>query len=359
MAHPLCGADPATLIRVMRVAGLPDKFGGGMGIAGSVLGRLPITGIEHLLTSRAASRAAKDMPPPIFILGHWRSGTTHLYNLMAGAGFGYVPPVAVGLPWDQAGMARIFRPLLERALPDHRWIDRMAVTPTSPQEDEIALASMSELSFYHGLYFPKRFDWLIDRGIFLDNASDAEVARWERHLMLFYGKLFRSQNARLLIKNPVYTARVAHLRRLFPGARFLHIHRSPFEVFASMRNFYIRLLDVMALQKIPAEVDIDQTVLRVFDRMMTRMEGDTADLTAPEFVELSYRELSDDPLGALRRIYAQLELPGFSDAEPGFRAHLNDVKTYRKNRFDPDPQADQLVMDRLGRWVEKWGYQPR
>ena len=356
MAHPLSGADPATLIRVLRTAGRPDHWGQAVAIGGAVLGRAPITGLEYLLTARAARRAAGEMPPPIFILGHWRSGTTHLYNLMAGAGFGYVPPVAVGLPWDQAGIARAMRPLLERALPEHRWIDRMAVTPTSPQEDEIGLASMSELSFYHGLYFPRHFDRLIARGVFLDGAADREIARWEDRLRLFYGKLFRAQGNRLLIKNPVYTARVAHLRRLFPDAKFIHIHRSPFEVFASMRNFYARLLDVMALQKVPAEVDIDATILRVFDRMMDRLEHDTADLAAPNYVELAYRELADDPLTALRAIYDGLQLDGFETAEPIFRTHLSAVRDYRKNAFDPDPAADARVAAALERWIEKWGY---
>ena len=356
MAHPLSGADPATLIRVLRTAGKPDRWGAMLGIIGSVLGRAPVSGIEYLLTSGPALRAASQMPAPIFILGHWRSGTTHLYNLMAGAGFGYVPPLAVGLPWDQAGIARALRPLLERALPEHRWIDRMAVTPTSPQEDEIGLASMSELSFYHGLYFPKRFDWLIDRGVFLDDATPDQIERWERRLKLYYGKLYRAQGARLLIKNPVYTARVAQLRRLFPNAKFIHIHRNPYDVFASMRNFYARLLEVMALQDVPAQVDIDATILRVFDRMMDRLERDTKDLVSPNFVELSYRELSDDPIAALGRIYQGLDLDGFEAAEPGFRAHLSAVKSYKKNTFKPDPEADAKVSLALGRWIDKWDY---
>ena len=359
MAHPLCGADPATLIRVLRDAGLPTRLGPFAGIVGSVLCRAPISGLEHLLTASAAQRAAREMPPPIFILGHWRSGTTHLYNLMAGAGFGFVPPVAVGLPWDQSGIARVFRPLLERALPEHRWIDRMAVTPSSPQEDEIALASMSELSFYHGLYFPRHFDRLIDRGVFLDGAKPAQIERWERRLMLFYGKLYRTQGARLLIKNPVYTARVAQLRRLFPGAKFIHIHRAPHDVFASMRNFYTRLLEVMALQHVPPDVDIDATILRVFDRMMECLEQDTADLDAPDFVELSYSELSEDPLSALAGIYQGLNLPGFEAAKQGFRTHLDAVKTYRKNSFQPDPDADAKVNAALGRWIDKWAYARR
>ena len=160
----------------------------------------------------------------------------------------------------------------------------------------------------------------------------------------------------MLIKNPVYTARVDQLRRMFPDAKFIHIHRSPFEVFASMKNFYVRLLEVMALQDVPDDVDIDATILRVFDRMMDNLERDTAGLAAPDYVELAYRDLADDPLGALRRIYQALELGGYDQAEPGFREHLAAVKGYRKNRFAPDAEADAKVADALGRWIDKWDY---
>lgn len=39
--------------------------------------------------------------------------------------------------------------------------------------------------------------------------------------------------APLLIKSPVHTARVRLVLGLFPRARFLYIHRDPYEVFQS------------------------------------------------------------------------------------------------------------------------------
>ncbi len=297
-----------------------------------------------------------DLPPPIFILGHWRSGTTHLYNVMSRGGFAYVSPIAVGLPWDMFGIARAFRPLLERALPEHRWIDRIPVTPTSPQEDEIGIASMSPLSFYHGIYFPREFNRLIDRGLFFDGCTDMQIGAWEQRLMLFLRKVAMAQGGRLLIKNPVYTGRVAMLRRMFPGAKFIHIHRNPFDVFLSMRNFYARLLEVMALQNVPRDLDIDATILRVYSRMMRRFEEDTSDLGAPEFVELPYARLDEDPMGTLSHIYSSLELDGFEAARPALAAYLDSVRGFRKNAFCGDAEAVEKVSTQWRRWIDKWGY---
>jgi len=357
MAHPLCGADLMTLARAFRDGGRPDRWGRAAGIFAAALGRAPFSAVETIVARRRLARAPK-MAPPIFILGHWRSGTTHLYNTLVHGGFGYVPPLAVGMPWDMLGLARLLRPFLERALPEHRWIDRMPVTPTSPQEDEIALGSMSDLSFYHGLYFPRAFDRLIDRGLFLDGATPAQIARWEDRLRLFLGKLTLRHGRRLLVKNPVYTASVARLRRMFPGARFIHIHRNPFEIFASMRNFYARLLDVMSLQSVPPGLDIDATILRVFDRMMQTFEVETAGMTAPEIVEIGHAELDSDPLAALGRIYEELQLDGFDAACGDFATYVESQRGFRRNRFPADPEAEALVARHWGRWIDKWGYAP-
>ena len=356
MAHPLSGADLGTLAAVFRDGGAPDAWGRAAGIWAAALARWPATALERaLIAPRLEPRG--EMAPPVFILGHWRSGTTHLYNVMSLGDWGYVPPVAVGLPHDMFGIGRALRPLLERQLPRHRYIDNIPVTPTSPQEDEIAVANMSPLSFYHGIYFPRAFDRLIDRGLFFEGCSEAEIFRWQERFDYFLRKLSLAQGRRLLIKNPVYTARPALLARMYPGAKFIHIHRNPFDVFLSMRNFYTQLLKVMALQRVPETVDVDATILRVYQRMMSDFETQTAGWGAPDFVELPYRLLDEQPIEALERIYAALELDGFDAARARFAGYLESVRSFRKNAFRGDSDTVAKVSEHWGHWVGKWGYE--
>lgn len=356
MAHPLSGADLATLAAVFGAGGAPDRWGEAAGIWAAAVGRLPATLLERAIMALRLP-PAHEMPPPVFILGHWRSGTTHLYNVMAEAGWGYVPPVATGLPWDMFGLARLARPILERQLPETRYIDRIPVTPTSPQEDEIALANMSPVSFYHGIYFPAEFDRLINRGLFFDGLGKAEIDAWARRFVYLMRKLSLHQGAPLLIKNPVYTARPRMLARLFPGAKFIHIHRSPFDVFLSMRNFYAKLLDRFALQKVPPEVDIDGTILRVYARMMRAYDAQTAGWGAPKLVELPYAMLDRTPMAALGHIYAALDLPGYAEAAPKFESYLESVSRFEKNAFRGDRAAVEKVAAACAPWIERWGYE--
>jgi len=356
MAHPLCGANIGTLAAVTGRAGLPGKPLAAAIIAASVLGRWPFSAAERfMMESRLPPR--DEIAPPVFILGHWRSGTTHLYNIMCKSGaWGYVPPVATGLPWDLFGLARVFSPLLERALPDHRYIDKIPVNPDSPQEDEIAIANMSDLSFYHGIYFPAAFSQLVGRGIFFDECSQAEIKRWQERFVYFLRKLYKHQGERrLLMKNPVYTGRLSMLREMFPGAKFVHIHRNPYEVFVSMRNFYKKLFAEFALQSYD-HVDIDETILTVYERIMGALERDAEGLPADQLVELRYADLDQSPMAAVEEVYSRLGLPGFEAARDNFHAYLASVEGFEKNRFSYCDEAATKVENRLGYFLDKWGY---
>ncbi len=356
-AHPLSGADLGTLTRVLSRAGpLPRSAWGQMALAfGSALGRLPFTALERALV--AAQRRGRPLEPaPIFLLGHWRSGTTHLYNLLGKGNIAYVDPIAAGLPWEFLTLGHWFRPLLVKALPEGRFIDAMMVTPESPQEDELAIANMSRLSFYHGIYFPKHFERFFAPGLLLEGVSEAERQAWMRRADHLFWKLSRNHDGRqLVIKNPVYTARAAMLQQFYPDAKFVHIVRNPHEVFASTRSFFTKLFEALALQPYhhlnPEEITLD-----TYPKVMRPLIDDMATMGQEQLVELRFEDLERDPLGALAKIYEKLDMPGFAEAEPGFRQHLGEVKTYNRaaRRF---PERDLvLVEEQWGDFLQHWGY---
>ncbi len=355
--HPLSGSDPATLLSVLWANGpVPARQWPRVGLAaGAALGRAPFSLLERAIAP-AMRRRARPMPPPVFILGHWRSGTTHLYNTMAGTGrFGFVPPLATGLPWDMLVLGRLLRPFLKHLLPRQRYIDRIPVHLHSPQEDEAAMANMQPTSFYHGLYFPRRLRENFMAGVFFEGCSEKHIARWRRRFTHLMDKLHvLNQGRRLLIKNPVYTARIAMLRELYPQAKFIHVHRDPLDVFASMRHFYFKLLNVMALQPYDEGL-IDELILETYPRIMHRLTEDAAALPAGDFVEFSYAELDARPLAVIERVYAELGLGDFEADRPALQRYLDSTRDYRKNHHALPEHLAERARREWAMFIDRWG----
>jgi hypothetical protein len=52
----------------------------------------------------------------------------------------------------------------------------------------------------------------------------------------------QTHTQRLILKSPAHTARMKLLHELFPGAKFIHISRNPYEVYQSTQKLFMDLL---------------------------------------------------------------------------------------------------------------------
>ena len=92
---------------------------------------------------------------PLFILGHYRSGTTHLHNLLAlDPQFAAPTFFQVLNPHTFLTTERWAAPVADRLVVRRRYQDEMALGAGVPSEDEFALCTMTGLSPYMGWCFP-------------------------------------------------------------------------------------------------------------------------------------------------------------------------------------------------------------
>ncbi len=352
LAHPLCGVTFGGLQELLGgAARVPPSAWPWLGYYGLLaLLRAPFTVAET--TWLRARRPAT--PAPLVIVGHWRSGTTHLHNVLAQAPrFAHLSPVAVGLPAERLLIGRPLEPLLHRLAPADRGIDAVAVARSSPQEDEIPLASLGAPSYYHAYYLPAALAERLHGLLFPD---DRGLRRWQHRVLDLHRRLASEQPGRRpLIKNPVYTGRLDALRAIWPDVQVVHCVRHPAEVYASTLKFHRAMLQRLSLHA-PEVIDLPTVVLDTYVELLERFEAAARRFPQRALVEVRFEELQARPLDVLARIYDAFELTGFGDDRPRFERYLASVASYRPDRYRLDARTRRRLKDRLGPQIRRLGY---
>jgi len=305
---------------------------------------------------------------PVFIIGHWRSGTTFLHELLTRDPALTAPSTyECFCPGHFHLSAQLFT-RLDYLIPGTRPMDDMKMSWHNPQEDEFALLNMGLPSPYQELAFPNHRK-RVAPFLSLDEFSPRARARWEETFVSFLKSvtLYRMKHAkgptpRLVLKSPPHTARLAALSEIFPDAKFIHIVRNPAEVFPSSVRTWSSLFDVQGCQTPRVEAlsngapSIEDYVLSTFNELYCDFPQARAAIPPERFCELRYEDLVADPFAQLQRIYDQLELGRFDDARPHFAAHLAAVRNYRPSRQQVTPDLHTEVRRRWAPFFETYGY---
>lgn len=297
--------------------------------------------------------------PPLFILGHWRSGTTLLHDLLAQdrEQFNYPNTYQVVNPLTFLSTESVATKLLARLLPATRPMDNMALTFNSPQEDEFAPLLMSLFSVYLGISFPKRIAEY-EKYLSFNMASEEERQIWSAAMLYFCRKLSMNNSRSLLLKSPPHTARIRMLLDIFPNARFVHIHRNPHEVFRSQQHFFDTAGWYTYLQRPDLNV-IDQGILNRYTHMFDAYFEDVALIPKGQFHEVRFSDLESHPLEEMSKLYDALSLNGFDKVEPDLSRYIDSLSGYAKNKFSSlNPTTRELVAKAWARSFEQWGYNP-
>lgn len=300
-----------------------------------------------------------EVEPPVFILGHWRTGTTLLHELMASdRRFGYPTtfecmfPSSFMLVERLFGSGRLF-------LPKTRPSDNMHFSFGSPQEEEFALANLGLGTIYRSLAFPMLAERNL-RYIDLANLTAEERREWEDGFARFVRQLQFVHGRRLVLKSPLHTARIATLIRLYPEARFIHLSRNPYEVFPSTVSTWKAMCSGQGLHN-PLPPDdgwLHRNVFDYFDRLYAAYDRDRVLVPEGRLVEIRYEDLVRDPMAVVGSLYERLELGDFALAAPGIEAYFADRRDYRRNVHELTAEERAQIRRRWAWYFERYGYAP-
>ncbi len=265
---------------------------------------------------------------PLFILGHWRSGTTYLHNVLScDPQFGFFTTFQAYLPGVFLGSERLLKPLVSSSIPDKRPMDDVGMNAEYPQEDQYAVGAMTPFSYYHGWCYPQNME-KYNQYVLMDEAvSDRDVQLWKQnYLYLIKKATFASNGKQLVLKNQDNTSKVRLLLELFPNAKFLLIQRNPIDLYFSMVKFMRIVIPRYCIQKPPAFSEVEALMMSLYARMFRKYLKERGLIPKGNLAEVRYEDFIANPIGMLESIYQSLGLQGFPQAKPQFLQYIDSQK---------------------------------
>lgn len=295
--------------------------------------------------------------PPVFILGHWRSGTTFLHNLMSqDPNMGYVDTYQGIFPNQTLGGKWFFKNLMKANMPEKRVHDNVALSPDYPQEEEFAIGGTNPYGYYRFWFFPERTKEYYRNSIHFEGLSDKDKNRWKtNYIRLVKKALLNTKGKRFLSKNPPHTGRVETLLEMFPNAKFIYIYRNPVTVFLSTEAFMRKQIKPLNFHDID-DRKFEDNIFYVYEELIRKFEQDKRLIPEGNLVEIKYEEFVKDPLEGVGQIYDSLNLNGFVDARGHFKGYIESQRAHKKNIYRLNREKLDEIIERCKYGMELWDY---
>lgn len=291
---------------------------------------------------------------PVIIIGHWRTGSTFLHQLLA-LDEQFISPSVFQTSFPESFMVseRYFRPVMGK-LVGKRPMDNVRMNFDDPQEDEFALVKLTADSPLLDVIFPGK------PGYFLNDYEDFNPVKekkvmWKEQITAFCAKIRQDSGRTVLLKNPLHSLRIPFLCETFPGARFIYLHRHPYKVVASSLNLWkviARDNQLKGKPYFPGLKEITEGLIKFY----SVIERDLATLPEKRYCKVSYEALEADPVAEIKGIYKSLGLEFTAAFEGHIRSFLEKERDFKKNSYNFDDEQKAQVFHFMKKQFEHFHY---
>jgi hypothetical protein len=326
----------------------------------NLLGRITVhTEIVRVLCNRLRMQRDRTLFPaiaqeqvskPIFITGLPRSGTTFLHALLAQDPACRAPQVWEVMHPSPPPESSSYQsdPRIARTRKELSWIEILmpdfdkchTIEARLPQEC-IAMTDHSFLSYvFESMYFVTSYRSWHDR-------QDKRPA-YECHRRFLQHLQWRCPGAPWVLKAPSHLMALDALFEVYPDAQVVLTHRDPLKVLPSCASF-------AKVLRAPFTGDIDLSALgaevsrRWSDsaNLVTRLRSEQKQLQG-NFFDVSYPELTRDPMAAVSGIYRHFDRELTREAEAAMRRYVEQnpkdkkgAHLYSLEKFGLDPATER------------------
>jgi omega-hydroxy-beta-dihydromenaquinone-9 sulfotransferase len=301
------------------------------------------------------------MNPPVFILGYYRSGTSYLHEFFTQDDrLGYHTNFQMIFPELMLTWEKVLSPVLEFISRLFNLQDPVHRTPLSfrfPGEEDAAMTTaLNPRGAQWGFFFPKKMNDYFRKYVLFENIPATEKAAWTRDYVYLLKKIsLASHNKQLVLKSPPNTARIKLLLSLFPEAKFILIHRNPYEVYASNKRFWKVTQRMYALGG-TGSFDINAMIQDTFAQTMQRYLLEKNLIPHGQLVELAYDDFLKNPVENMRSAYATLHLNDFNYCENKMISFAARQKTFKVLDHSLRQDEKKEISQKLETIIKHWNY---
>lgn len=322
-----------------------------------IAGLLEICNLTERVIWQKRVREYRLPEPPVFIIGFWRSGTTLLHNLLCqDPRAAYTTTFQTVFPNLILTQSWWLKPILNNFLPLRRPYDNVSMDMDFPQEEDFGMMNMQPSTIYKFFLFPAEFDRIVEEELFTGNLPREALSKWKTAYLEMIAKAsFNSGGTRYTGKNPCHLARIRLLLEMFPGAKFIFIHRHPHKVIESLYHFILSIFPGIRLQDVPGDFSREQ-VLSLYLKMMNAYFNDRDQIPPSNLIEIKMDDFLGDIKGGLRRIYEKFGLGNYETMIPRIDRFLTENPYPEHHVHSPDPGTIRLVDQQASEIMSRLGY---
>ncbi|HUT80406.1 MAG TPA: sulfotransferase [Candidatus Bathyarchaeia archaeon] len=316
----------------------------------------PLRIVERLRFKRKVKKSQLEQDP-IFIIGHWRSGTTFLHYLFAqDTSKGLVSNIEVYAPNFFLAFPKFTRKLIVGSLPETRPMDDIKISADLPGEEEHSLGAIDKYGFFHSMIFPRNFKTYSSYKSF-DNAKPKDLERWKKRYEFFIKKVaYKNKGKRMLLKNPANTYRVKHLIKMYPNAKFIHLYRNPYEVYASTIKFHNDTCEVFSLQTWNMD-QLKKNIIDIYKELYVNWDEKIKDVPKENWVDIKYEDFIKQPFETIKKIYSDLKLTDCEESQERIQAYLDSEKDYKPREYTLTDELITQVNENCDHILKRFGYE--
>jgi Sulfotransferase family len=298
---------------------------------------------------------SREIRAPVFITGMPRSGTTFLHRLILQDPLTAAPRLfQLVYPCSRTGRlgaaftkswVRLQVALFRMITPELNALHPVAVD--APEECTDITAHVFQSLRFESMYRVPSYQSWLQRNGFLDAYRFHQ--RFLQHLDV------QVPGRRWILKSPDHLFALDDIKKVYPDARLVFVHRDPVRVLASvakltevLRRPFARSID---------RVEIGHQVCASWIDGAQRMSGPVR--SSDSVLHLHYRQIISSPLDAVRAVYQHCDLPLTADAEERMGNWLRTGARGERSRrrydlaeFGLDPRQ---LRDRFARYTDTFG----